>query len=208
MFVAVETSDIVASTELSESLRKEVIAAIKSRYAQMLTNTSSQFDFFRGDAYQVLYADPECALKQALLTKLYLLAFLAKPIQITQSLAVGKTQNITINMGENMDEVFVRSGRNLDELQSAYLHLYCDEFSDDFSLVMACMNRFLSNITRKQAEMLYWWLLWDFPEHKKIAEHLNVSRQNINTHLLRANADLFKALLDQYSKHIQGLVKQ
>lgn len=207
MFVAVETSDIVGSTEMSGALRKQVVDSIKSRYSELLMDNKSQFDFFRGDAYQVLYADATESLKQALLTKLYLLAFLPQAVQITQSLAIGKTQEISSKMGENMDEVFVRSGRNLDSLDSAYLHVYCADFSDDFNLIMTCMNRFLSNITRKQAEMLYWWILWDFPEHKKIAEHLNVSRQNINTHLLRGNADLYKALLNQFNLHIKGLLK-
>ena len=75
----------------------------------------------------------------------------------------------------------------------------------DFSLLMEFANRLLSGITAKQAQILYWWILLGFPEHKVIADQLSVSRQNINTHLLRSNADLFKKLLLNFSEQIERL---
>lgn len=205
MLIAVETSDIVASTKLPKHLRLEAVASIKNCYSNALLNKFDQFDFFRGDAYQVLYSQAQNSLKQALLTKLFLMSMLSQQINITQSIALGTTSNLEVNLGENMDEVFVISGRTLDTLKSGYLNIICEEFSADFSLLMEFANRLLTGITAKQAQILYWWILLDFPEHKVIADKLNVSRQNINTHLLRSNADLFKKLLFNFSQQIAEL---
>ncbi|MFW8589718.1 hypothetical protein ACOI22_02835 [Glaciecola sp. 2405UD65-10] len=205
MLIAVETSDIVASTKLSKALRSEAVASIKDCYSKALVNQYDQFDFFRGDAYQVLYSQAQNSLKQSLLTKLFLMSMLPQEISVTQSIALGHTSNIETNLGENMDDVFVISGRTLDTLKSGYLNINYSELSADFSLLMEFANRLLSGITAKQAQILYWWILLGFPEHKVIADQLSVSRQNINTHLLRSNADLFKKLLLNFSEQIERL---
>jgi DNA-binding transcriptional regulator LsrR (DeoR family) len=46
--------------------------------------------------------------------------------------------------------------------------------------------------------VLFTYIQDGYPEQKKIAEQLNMTRQNVNTHLIRANADLIKAYIDYF----------
>lgn len=207
MWVAVETSDLVGSTKMSEALRLEALKGVKACLAHLLAEQLGQYEVFRGDAYQVLYLQPALALKHALLTKLYLYSSLPERVEVTQSLAIGDTSKTLLTLGENMEPVFIASGRQLETLPSGFLAYAVNSVSEDFQLALACMNRLLQLLTRKQAEMLYWSILLEFPEQKIIAQRLKVSRQNVNTHLIRAHADLFKAILIQYKHNISELTK-
>lgn len=207
MLVAVETSDLVGSTKLSDELRSKALSGIKQSLTYLHEQNAGQFEVFRGDAYQVMCTKPELAIKQALLIKLFLLSQLPQTVQVTQSIAIGEVAEPIGTLGENMSPVFVHSGRQLETLQSGYLGLYEQPLTADFLLANAFMNRLIQQLTSKQAEILYWSIKLDFPEQKLIAKKLSMSRQNVNTHMLRANADLFRAFLEQYKNNISGLIK-
>ena len=205
MLVAVETGDIVGSTQLTPELLTAANVALNECCLSLQYKTLGKFEVFRGDAYQVLYFHAKHALRHAVLTKLCLLTQLEQPVSLTQSLSIGELSNIPNNIGQCMAPVFVNSGRHLDTLKSGMISVEPSKLSSDFSLSMAFFNSLLQQLTRKQTTILYWYIKLDYPEHKVIAKQLGVTRQNVNTHLQRANADLVKALLSQYSLRISEL---
>lgn len=207
MFVAVETSDIVGSTSLSPELQGQALEELKQCLKNIASEDIGKFEISRGDAYQVLYFNAQDALRQALLTKLFMMFRVSQTILISQSIAVGELLPPLKQIGEHMEQVFVDSGRQLETLPSAYLGFHANGFSSDFLLALSFMNRLLSQLTNKQAEILYWAIRLNFPEQKIIAKQLNMSRQNVNIHLQRANADLFRAILDRYASNIKELIK-
>ena len=107
MLIAVETSDIVESTKLSAQQYEQVIAILTEQLVSMSQNYSFTFEQFRGDAFQITYKRPECAMLVLLLVRLRMMYAIEKsPIYLTQSLAIGK-QTISNKMGP----VYILSGR-------------------------------------------------------------------------------------------------
>ncbi len=209
MLIAVETGDIVRSTQLTRDELNEVFSYIRSELndenTSLPSNKHSHLEVFRGDSYQITFFDPQSALRIALLIKLRL-KFGTGSFALTQSLAIGELEDKASTPNINMSEVYVRSGRNLDFADSGELHIDKSFANDDFSLFSECINQFFEQLTQKQAKTLYYYIKQAFPEHKIIAKQLSVSRQNVNTHLQRAHANLFRKFLERYKSHISKRV--
>lgn len=192
--VAVETSDLVKSTKLSHTALKEALDCIKQHHDEYLTRYDLEgiSEYFRGDAYQVLYTKLDKAFMTLLLTKLALSFMLPARIGITQCLAIDYVDSKLESLSDNMQKPFVLSGRGLDSLSNGDIGILGDFANEQILLLTDFLNRILKKISAKQAEILYWYIKLDFPEQKVIAQRLNMTRQNVNTHLIRANADLIK----------------
>jgi len=66
------------------------------------------------------------------------------------------------------------------------------------------LHHLLDGLTEKQAEVLYYYIDFDFPEQQSIADYMNMTRQNITTHLKRSGAELVKAYLLGYREICLG----
>ncbi len=204
-FIAVETSDIVGSTKLKEEQLKLVMQNLQNRLSNKSAGTSTFVEFYRGDAYQLTHKNAKHSLRYAFLTKLFLLSQFDQPIKINQSLALGSIDIdddlfITGKLHSRMDPVFIESGRQLDGLSKGALVVHPKYFDSCFSLTTQFFNRIVGNLSSKQALVLFTYIQDGYPEQKKIAEQLNMTRQNVNTHLIRANADLIKAYIDYFEE--------
>lgn len=193
--IAVETSDVVGSTNMSKDQLTLAMTTLKSCLANIQTHAKSVVEFYRGDAFQVMYPQADTSLRNLLLVKLYMLYTLDVPVNITQSLALGKVKGPVTTLHDQMDEVFIHSGRKLESVNKGELGIYMGSFTAASYLSLAFFNRILQGLSAKQALVLYWYIKYDFPEHKKIANLLDMSRQNVNAHLLRGNADLVKKFI-------------
>lgn len=196
--IGVETSDIVGSTKLSSEQLKSALQVLKKCHAQHQEDQHIIVEYYRGDAYQVMYPDPIWSLKGLILTRLTLLYALDFKVNITQSLAIGGISEKVSNLHNNMQTVFVNSGRQLDKLAKGDFAVNGEQFGSNFSLICLFTNRMMHGLSSKQAQVLYWYIAQQYPEHKKIAAKLSMTRQNVNTHLRRANADLIKQFLDAF----------
>ena len=204
ILIAVETSDLVGSTAMSASQLTNAMSTLKSCLADIQKEQASIVEFYRGDAFQVMYPNAIFSLRKVLLVKLYMLCQLDFPVKITQSLALGSVEKPINSLHDQMDEVFIQSGRKLENTNKGELGIYSATFTPAFYLSLAFLNRVLDGLSSKQALVLYWYIKDDFPEHKKIASLLNMSRQNVNAHLLRGNADLIK----HFIRHFESTVKE
>lgn len=202
--VGVETSDIVGSTAMSSEQLKLTMSVLKSYLANQQGELATVIEFYRGDAFQIMYPNAIFSFRHLLLTKLYMLSHLAFPVYITQSLALGQIDAPVSTLNDRMDSVFVHSGRQLSHVSKADIGLTMRVFSEASCLTLAFFNRIVQGLSGKQAEVLYWFIKHDFPEQKKIAALLGMTRQNVNTHLLRGNADLIK----RFIMHIEACAKE
>jgi predicted DNA-binding protein YlxM (UPF0122 family) len=199
MWVAVETSDLVASTHLSKLQNNEVLQGLKALFSEFEANDIALTEFYRGDGFQILYKKPHYAARYTLVTKLFLLSQFSYSVAVTQSLCIGKVDTYAKPLSEKMDKVFIHSGRQLDAQEKGEIAFAKHYVNQDFVLASKFLNRMLSQLTTKQAEVLYWYIKLDFPDQQSIANKLNMTRQNVNTHLLRANTDLIRIYINHFT---------
>ncbi|MFC4699451.1 hypothetical protein ACFO4O_04680 [Glaciecola siphonariae] len=193
MFIAVETSDLVHSTKMSEQTYKQAMDALRTELQRHNDAFNARFDIFRGDAFQVAYSNPIYAFKASLLTRLRLMHCVSKhPIKLTQALVFGHQDKIEPAFSQSMGEVFVQSGRLLERTNRRDLSLSLPNNMQAISLIQQYLNYYLSGLTQKQCEVLYYYIAEDFPEQHVIAEQLQMTRQNVAAHLKRGGADLLK----------------
>jgi hypothetical protein len=203
--IAVETSDLVGSTTFSSSQLQQAMKTLKECLTHIQTEHATIIEFYRGDAFQIMYPNPVFSLRGSLLVKLYMLSKLDFPVNITQSLALGYIDNPVTSLHDRMDDVFVKSGRQLETVNNKELGVFVASFNPASYLSLAFLNRILHGLSAKQAHVIYWYIKNDFPEHKKIATLLDMSRQNVNTHLLRGNADLIKRFIHYFEQTVKDL---
>jgi DNA-binding CsgD family transcriptional regulator len=196
--IAVETSDVVGSTSMPADNLKLAMVTLKKYLNSVQQEQDTVVEFFRGDAFQIMYPNALYSLRNLLLVKLHMYHSLDFPVYITQSLALGYVDKPVITLNDRMDEVFINSGRQLDNVNKCELGIFMTQFTTASYLCLSFFNRILQGLSTRQAEVLYWYIKLDYPEHKKIASILDMSRQNVNTHLLRANADLIKSFITYF----------
>lgn len=203
MLVAVETSDIVGSTQLSSAQVSDVLLRLKSVFSDISDAGHGRAEFYRGDGFQVMYTKPSTAAKYVIMTKLVLRFSFKAAVDVTQSLAVGKLDSLDGPLSEKMAEVFIQSGRQLDTQAKGEIAMHPSLLNKDFLLATRFVNRVITQLTNKQAETLYWYIRMDYPEQQQVADKLNMTRQNANTHLQRANTDLVRAYIDRFAALIK-----
>ncbi|WP_395343157.1 hypothetical protein PN836_002765 [Ningiella sp. W23] len=218
MFIAVQTSDIVHSTNMSQRQHAQLIAELKTLLDEHDMLFSAQHEVYRGDAFQVCYTKPNEGLKAALLIKLRLLSFDEhNPVKLTQSLCFGHQTSLDKPISQSMGEVFVQSGRVLDKTSRGQIAItladiqtstnisntstFNHSMAQSVSLITAFLNNHLTGLTQKQAQVIYHYLNENFPEQQFIADRLQMTRQNVATHLKRGGADLFKQSIEFFEQY-------
>lgn len=217
MFIAVETSDLVHSTEMSQALYAQAIACLEQELASHHETMHTQYEIFRGDAFQVFYPEPSQALRLSLMIKLKLMhAIEGHPIEITQAIAYGsqdisepnvsqdnspnKSMHLSQSISKNMGSVFIASGRLLDQVKRRSLAIEFPSQQAAVNVIQSFLQHLLTGLTQKQAEVLYYYLKENFPEQKLIADTLNITRQNVAAHLKRGGADLLKHTIEFFEQ--------
>jgi len=201
--IAVATADIVNSTALDKEHYVNAIALITKLLNDAKTKYGVNYEIYRGDGFQVVYPDPVNALSSVLAIKLALKSGRDIPsISITQSLAVGSYEHLSSYAGQSSGEVFVNSGRGLEATKGGdvSIHLSDDFGANDLLLSTRFLNHLLNSISQKQATVGYLYLDQDYPEQNMIAQQLNMTRQNVATHLKRGAFDLIKAYIQTYEE--------
>lgn len=202
--IAVETSDIVGSTKLSAKQLSDAINALRKFVYETQLSTGLVAEFYRGDAFQIMYPNASSSFKNLLLLKLFMLSQLDFSVKISQSLAIGDISIPISSLHDRMDEVFIVSGRKLASVNKGDIGIQANSFVEGDYIALAFLNRIIEGLSAKQALVLYWYIKADFPEQKKIATQLNMTRQNVNAHLRRGHSDLIKRFICHFEKTVNG----
>ena len=203
--VAVLTTDIVHSTKLSTKDYNLVIQALKTYLDRELKPQNASYEIYRGDSFQIYFRDVKHAMRASLALRLYFRTGIdCLGVNLTQSFALGQYEQLSDSPGTSVGEAFVLSGRALDTAGRGefIVSISKDIRSADLQLSTHFLNHLLASLTDKQCGVLFYYLSLHEPEQKVIAERLNMTRQNVATHLKRGGADLIKAYIEAY----EGLI--
>ncbi|GBL02873.1 hypothetical protein [Glaciecola sp. KUL10] len=208
--IAVLTADLVNSSQLDKQAYVKVIQFLKLLLSELVEEENISFEISRGDSFQIVFTNPVIALRLSLLIKFALLSGrYSESIKVTQSLAVGEFEHLTNKPGESSGAVFINSGRGLDNTAKGNLSLHSTILNQQgFHLATQFLNHHLTQLSKKQAEVSYFFLKHKYPEQGIIASELKITRQNVATHLKRAGADLIKTFIIEYESLIQQHLEQ
>jgi len=207
---AVLTADIVHSTKLREAAYSAVITALEKILVSHQVKYKCKFEIFRGDSFQVLYPTINDAMKSVLSIRLFLQSAIDCPaVKLTQSFATGTDDKASQQLIRSLGEAFILSGRSLDMASRGDLVVNLASLvgTNDLTISTLFLHHLLDGLTEKQAEVLYYYIDFDFPEHQFIANHMKMTRQNITTHLKRSGAELVKAYLLAYREICLGTLQ-
>ena len=218
--IAVLTGDIVNSTKMSKQVYADVIKSLKGFLQDVNTNYAAAGEIYRGDEFQIQYPIPADALKSTLLIKLalHLSEHSTKPILCTLSLAYGDYDTYDEKPNTSTGPVFIESGRRLSKTQRGELSIHFKQVKaqsttqqsaqdqDDIlaltKLLTDFLNHLLNRLTKTQAQLLYQYIEHDFPDHKKMAEITETSRQNISNRLSNIGAYLVRDYIELINNKI------
>ncbi len=194
--IAVLTGDLVNSTKMSDNAYAEVISELK----RLLKNAGQKYqaigEIYRGDEFQIQFPEPVHAIECALLIKLALHVSQSseKPVQCTLSLAYGNHSTLADKPNTSTGPVFIDSGRGLDKTQRGDISVSLNSTSEDSELILLTqfLNHLLNRLTKSQAKLLYQYIEANYAEHKKIADLIGTTRQNISNRLGNIGAFLVR----------------
>lgn len=196
---AVITADIVNSTLLTNVQNSKLVSTI----VEILQ--PHKFEFYRGDSFQVYLNNLEDALEIVLKTRLAARMFTLKVgskynADVRAGIGIGRARSNIKSLNIATDEVFVLSGRSLDEINKSDRRLIIsttDETANTFFRVLAYyIDHIFAQLTTKQAEVLF--LLLSNNNQTEIAKKLKKSQATINKQLRAAHWPEIEKLLMEF----------
>jgi hypothetical protein len=195
---AVITSDIVRSSQMSAKYGRWVIEQIEHKLGTLFGSSAiMESEMYRGDSFQCLLHQPQLALKAALILKTYIkslsldhqehsargegISFIKQRMDVRMSLAVGKIETETGNIGTSNGEAFRLSGRRLDEMKKmkqSFSMTSADPYEQELSTEAMLINFILSKTTALQCQVIQ--LKLEGLTEMGIADKLRVHQSAIN----------------------------
>jgi hypothetical protein len=207
---AVVTGDVIGSSALSDSLRRELYAAMaggaRALRADFGDRLPLEVEIFRGDSWQMLVSPPEQALHLALFYRLHLITALQGAVDTRMALGIGGVSFLPGDrVGEGEGSAFRLSGGALERMP-AYSAAWIEvdpALGLDSELLQASvvlLDAIVGQWTPKRALAVYGALqgrrqqgvaeLWDPPvAQQTVAEYLGRARWRSVSHFLRVFRD-------------------
>ena len=194
---AVLTGDIIGSTELEPKrllAARQSVLQVTARFEQAHPGiVPGKPDFFRGDAWQLLLADPRLALRVALLIR----ATLRGELDLDTRIAIGIGTVDLVNptrLSLSTGEAFTLSGHALDHMTgyfdlTAALPARAGALAQWVQVAIHLSSGLVRSWTQRQAEIFASALTLDTPTHERIAAALSppVTKQTVTDSLKGAN---------------------
>jgi hypothetical protein len=162
--------------------------ALKTYLDKEVKASNAAYEIYRGDSFQICFQNVKQAMRASIALRLYFRSGIdCQSIDLTQSLAIGEYEQLSDSPGTSVGEAFVMSGRALDQAERGEFILNMRESlkSADLQLSTYFLNHLLAGLTEKQCAVLFYNVSLNGPEQKVIAGLLDMSRQNVATHLKR-----------------------
>ena len=169
-----------------------------------------QFEFYRGDSFQVYIKNAGDALKTALLCRAVAIGIgeiAAAPSDVRISIGIGKVKGTVTALGTAKGDAFVLSGRGLDELTKNNSRLAIASnnklASQGLEVIADYINSIFKNMTGKQAGVIFELLKGE--SQRSVATKLKKSNSTINSHVNAGRWPEIERLLQQYENIINQL---
>ena len=201
---AVLTGDIVNSTKLVAANEKELLKVLQ----QVLK--PYQFEFYRGDSFQVYIKQAGEALRIALLCRTAAISIFQKEedkFDIRLSIGIGEMSDPVTKLGAAKGEAFVLSGRTFDEIAKTDIMLAITTANtlanEGMQVIADYINAIFSQMTAKQASVIFELLTGQ--TQQTVADKLKKSKSTINQHVSSGRWAEIEKLLQQYENIINQL---
>ena len=202
--IGIITADIVASTEINFEDRKVLFAQFNDGLDSIKEVYLIDYEWYRGDAFQVKSSNCANSLRILLLIKFWIKSIEKddrKSYDVRISLGIGKSELTENKLALSDGEAFRISGRNLDRLKikkQTIIFDSNDSNSNALKIESLLLNAIIENVTPIQAKVLYY-KLRKFKEND-IANILNLAQSTVNQHSKSGNWNTIAKYLEYFEK--------
>ncbi|MEO6730861.1 MAG: hypothetical protein ABIN01_06565 [Ferruginibacter sp.] len=202
---AVITGDIVNSTKLQPAKEKRLLKMLQQILA------SHQFEFYRGDSFQVYQQHAGQALKTALLCRTAAITISqgenSNLCDVRISIGIGAVKMPVKNLSTAKGEAFVLSGRAFDQIAKSNQRLIISTenilANEGLHVIADYINAIFNAMTTKQATVIFELLKGE--AQQVVAEKLKKSKSTIHQHVSSGRWPEIEKLLKQYENIINQL---
>lgn len=189
--VGVLTGDIVKSQRIDINNYDEMLYTLESTFRMLVDKTGVEFDIFRGDSFQAIFPTARDAIKGALIVRLALKAA-TPPLDVRQSIGIGKVSSLRHNAKSSIGEAFVLSGNGLDEIKNRNIVIKSnsEKFQNRITLSTKFLDVLIGGLTSIQSETLLHYLMAKDKSHNAIAASLKKTRSNTTKLLIASHYQL------------------
>ena len=191
------TGDVSNSQSYSDAEFREIIATLRERLTYYAEYYGGDFDIYRGDAFQLVVAQPQHSIAAAIGLRLALKAH-ASGVDVRMSVAVGEAQFRPSEVKTGTGDAFVLSGRGLDNIKPHYLTFCSGEqtLDDKTQLLTRFADAHINGLTQTQSQTLLAYLEATDKSHESVAAILDKNRSNVSRILNASNYKLIAEYLD------------
>ena len=187
---AVITGDIINFTKLPTARRKALIEDTEALLKNWISKKADA-EIFRGDSYQVLFADALSAITRSI----QLVCWFKKHSDQAQgihlntriSIGIGQVSYHGKNVLNSDGEAFHLSGRNFDTMkEDQYLSIHTNDPQKNaaIEIILNFVNKYLGSWNKGQAEVIFWQL--EGKNQQEVARMLSISQPSVNSRLKTA----------------------
>ena len=202
---AVLTGDIVNSTRLKKVTEKKLLKMLTAALAKY------QFEFYRGDSFQVYVKNPVEALQTALLCRTAAMSVSKNETinlsDVRLSIGIGAVTMQVKTLGTAKGEAFILSGRAFDEMTGKDTRLVIATANSlanaGLQIIADYLNAVLKVMTGKQAEVIF--ELLQGKTQQEVAKLLKKSKSTVHQHVTAGRWSEIEKLLRQYENIINQL---
>ncbi|KUG21363.1 MAG: SatD family protein [Methanomicrobiaceae archaeon] len=209
---AVLTGDLVRSRAIKDACGEECIRRLKEILAEIGRDYTAPFSIFRGDSFQGVSAQPQEALKDAVLLRLKLIAGFNpgnSALRLDARIAVGIGSIRYLpgdgSVGEGDGEAFRLSGLELDAMKQAGRGIIAktpwEDVNETLSIFCEVLDRTIAGYTKRQAEAVL--LALEGLTQREIGERVGTSQSAISYRLKGTDYDLTLKILEWYRSQIR-----
>ena len=198
------TADIVESTLINFDSKEILFEQFNIGLGLVKNEFNIDYEWYRGDAFQVKTKEIFNSLRIALLIKFWIKSFereSKKSYDVRLSLGIGTIELDKKELSLSDGEAFRISGRNLDSLKSNKQTFIVDSNdlnSNALRIESVLLNAIIDNITPIQSKVLFY-KLKGFKE-EEIAKQLKLAQSTVNQHSNSGNWSSISKYLDYFEK--------
>lgn len=204
-FRTVITSDIVGSTQLAKADLKKLVKTFDSILS------GHQYEFFRGDSFQVYIKLPEEALAVVLRLRTAAMKMSSKSVacDVRASIGIGQVKSPVKSLHTATDEAFILSGRTFDKMKAPErLLIACPEKNTTVQLGLQITGDYIDYIFRhltiKQAAVIF--ELLQNSTQTEVAKRLKKSQATVHKHAQAAGWPEMEKLIGNYKQLISAII--
>ncbi len=199
--IAILTGDIIKSRSAKKS--EEWLLPLKKNLRKW-GKSGIDWDIYRGDGIQIRLAEPQMALKLALLIKTKIKQH--GILDIRMAIGIGKEQYRGAKISQSNGEAYINSGLKLDELKKEKITLALASPWADVDSIINLLLQFAAPTMDKWSVVSaeYIALLLEHPEYTQnnISKKLKISQSSVSERSKRAHSNEIQALLKYYEETI------